>query len=45
MSHQWIENVWKDRIDKSVLLVQHTSHVDMLVHEESVGTHVIKLYR
>lgn len=44
VSHQRVKDVWEDSIDKGVFLVQDTSHVNVLVHEQGVGAHVVELH-
>lgn len=44
MTHQRVEDVRKHSVDKSVFLIQNTPHVNVLVHQESVRTHVVELH-
>lgn len=44
VSHQRVEDIRKDPVYESILLVQNTPHVDVLVHEQGVRAHVVKLH-
>lgn len=44
VAHQRIKDVGEDSVDQRILLVQNASHVDVLVHEQGVGSHIVELY-
>ena len=44
MAHERVEDVGEDGVDQGVFFVQHAPHVDVLVHEQRVGAHVVELH-
>jgi len=44
VAHHWVENVWEQPIDKVILLAEDTTHMDMLMFQESVCSHVVALH-
>lgn len=44
VAHERVEDVGEDGVDQGVFFVQNAPHVDVLVHEERVGAHVVELH-
>lgn len=44
MAHEGVQDVGEGGIEEFELLVQNTAHVDVLVHHERVGAHVVELH-
>lgn len=44
MAHERIQDVREETIDQVILVAEHTTHVDVLVLQESVCTHIPPLH-
>ena len=44
VAHERVHDVWEGLIDQGVGLVEDAAHVDVLVHHERVGAHVVQLH-
>lgn len=44
VAHKWIRDVWEERVEEPEWLGEDAAHVDMLVHHEGVGAHVVGLH-
>lgn len=44
MSHERVGDVGKERVKQPELLGEDSAHVDVLVHHERVGPHVVRLH-
>lgn len=44
VTHHWVENVWEQPIDKVILLAEDTAHMDMLMFQKSVCSHIVALH-